>query len=214
QGLPEGETELSLVVSTDVLAEGMNLQDARVVINYDLHWNPTRLIQRIGRVDRLSREPMVVEVSNFLPARKLEVHLNLEARLRERIKEIHRIIGEDNRILHPDEQLNENAMYAIYQRLEVADSDDGEMIGLDQVEQELRQVMKSDPEYWKSLVEMPAGIRTKAPHDPGDPTAALVSCQLGIIQEHFLVRPQRRAARVEWETAHRILKYLMAEPAS
>src|SRR5439155_21929082 len=83
QGLPEGETELSLVVSTDVLAEGMNLQDARVVINYDLHWNPTRLIQRIGRVDRLSREPMVVEVDNFLPARKIEAHLNLEARLRE-----------------------------------------------------------------------------------------------------------------------------------
>jgi len=212
QGLPTGETELNLLISTDILAEGMNLQDATVVMNYDLHWNPTRLIQRIGRVDRLAHEPMTVEVDNFLPAREIETHLNLEHRLRERIQEIHRIIGEDNKILHPDEQLNETAMYAIYQRLELVEGDEGGIVGLDQVEQELRGLMKSDPEYWQSLLEMPAGIRAGSPPTRAGEWGALVTCQLGIVQDHFAVRAGQKAVRIDWDTAMKLLKHAVDMP--
>lgn len=210
-GLPPGEKDISLLISTDILAEGMNLQDARVVINYDLHWNPTRLIQRIGRVDRLSKEHMTVKVRNFLPARQIERHLNLERRLTERIKEIHRIIGEDNKILHPDEQLNEKAMYAIYQKLVLPDGDDGGIIGLDQIEQELRSLMKNDPEYWKAITEMPSGIRSAAPQQKGKEWGALVTCQLGIVQEHFVVEHTQKVTRVDWEAAQRIVKESLDE---
>jgi superfamily II DNA or RNA helicase len=212
-GLPPGESEINLLISTDILSEGMNLQDASVVINYDLHWNPTRLIQRIGRVDRLSREPRMVDVFNFLPAREIERDLNLEGRLRSRINEIHRVIGEDSKILHPDEQLNEQALYAIYNRLELVEGDDGEeSFGLDRVEQELRGLMRSDPEYWESIINMPSGIRAAAPEGRGKPWAAIVTCQWGTAQEHFLVQSNREVRRIDWERAHPILKSSYESP--
>jgi hypothetical protein len=210
-GLPEGETELDLVISTDILAEGMNLQAAGMVVNYDLHWNPVRLIQRIGRVDRLAKEPMVVDVRNFLPATEIEKHLNLEERLSARIKEIHRVIGEDNKILHPDERLNENAMYAIYQKLDIEEGE--ESFGLDQVEQELRRLMKSDSAYWDSLLAMPSGIRAAAPKGHGRPWAGLVTCAAGSVQEQYLIRPGKEPQTLDWQTAHRLLQEARDEDA-
>jgi superfamily II DNA or RNA helicase len=204
-GPPLDGPEINLLMSTDILSEGMNLQDARVVVNYDLHWNPTRLIQRIGRVDRLSREATTVQVFNFLPGREIEQHLNLEQRLRQRIDEIHRIIGEDNKILHPDEQLNTAAMYAIYQKLKLDDGPGDGFLGLDQVEQELRRLAKDDPDYWKTLQEMPAGIRAAAPPAKGNRWGALVTCGLGIVQEHYIVRPGGNVERAEWESAFRVV---------
>jgi len=66
--LRPGDEELRILVSTDVLSEGLNLQDANHVINYDLHWNPIRLIQRVGRVDRIGTEHTTVYAYNFLPS--------------------------------------------------------------------------------------------------------------------------------------------------
>jgi len=62
-----GEVPLMTLVATDVLAEGLNLQDCDNIINYDLHWNPVRLIQRFGRIDRIGSEHDVVYGYNFLP---------------------------------------------------------------------------------------------------------------------------------------------------
>ena len=63
----KGEAELMTVIATDVLAEGLNLQDCDNIINYDLHWNPVRLIQRFGRIDRIGSEHEVIFAFNFLP---------------------------------------------------------------------------------------------------------------------------------------------------
>jgi len=99
--------EIQILVATDVLSEGLNLQDANRVISYDIHWNPVRLIQRIGRVDRVSTEHDTIWTYNFFPERKLEQHLGLEARVKNRIGDIHKNIGEDAKYLSPDEQLSE-----------------------------------------------------------------------------------------------------------
>ena len=104
------------LVATDVLAEGLNLQDCDNVINYDLHWNPVRLIQRFGRIDRIGTEHDVDYGFNFLPETGLERNLGLRPKLRNRIQEIHDTIGEDAAILDEGEQLNESAMYAIYEK--------------------------------------------------------------------------------------------------
>jgi len=93
----------------------LNLQDAAYILNYDLHWNPVRLIQRFGRIDRINTVHKEIYAFNFLPDPKLEEHLGIRQTLRQRINEIHTSIGEDAPILEPDEQLNEEAMYAIYE---------------------------------------------------------------------------------------------------
>ena len=73
------EAELDTVIATDVLSEGLNLQDCDKIVNYDLHWNPVRLIQRFGRIDRIGSEHDVVYGFNFLPETGIERNLNLQA---------------------------------------------------------------------------------------------------------------------------------------
>ncbi len=91
-----GETELSTVVATDVLSEGLNLQDCNKIINYDLHWNPVRLIQRFGRIDRIGSDFDQVYGFNFLPETGLDRNLGLRQKLHNRVQEIHDTIGEDS----------------------------------------------------------------------------------------------------------------------
>ncbi len=68
--------EINTLIATDVLSEGLNLQDCNAIINYDLHWNPVRLIQRLGRIDRIGSEHETIYACNFLPERELEKNLD------------------------------------------------------------------------------------------------------------------------------------------
>jgi len=84
------EKEIDLLISTDVLSEGQNLQDADTLINYDLHWNPVRMVQRAGRIDRLGSQFEVAHIHNFNPEDALESLLNLVRRLNDRLAAINR----------------------------------------------------------------------------------------------------------------------------
>ncbi len=94
-GLRSGESELRVLIATDVLAEGQNLQDAHIVVNYDLPWAIVRLIQRAGRVDRIGQRHEVILVYSFLPADGVERIIGLRRRLVRRLRENQEIIGTD-----------------------------------------------------------------------------------------------------------------------
>jgi len=91
--------EIDILISTDVLSEGQNLQDSDLLINYDLHWNPTRMIQRAGRIDRMGTEFDTLTIYNIFPEEGLEDLLGLVKRLQERIARIDENIGLDASIL-------------------------------------------------------------------------------------------------------------------
>jgi len=91
--------EIDLLISTDVLSEGQNLQDANYVVNYDLPWNPMRIVQRVGRVDRIGSEYETVTAAVFWPENALDDILRLIQRLEEKIKKIAVTIGEPSTIL-------------------------------------------------------------------------------------------------------------------
>lgn len=110
-----GDTELQTLIATDVLSEGLNMQDCDKIINYDLHWNPVRLIQRFGRIDRIGASHAEIFGYNFLPETGIEENLGLREKLEARIREIQETIGEDVAILDPSEKVNQKAMYAIYE---------------------------------------------------------------------------------------------------
>jgi superfamily II DNA or RNA helicase len=93
---PSARERVDVLIVTDVLAEGTNLQDARHVICYDLPWNPVRLMQRIGRVDRLGSPHTEVVPHIFLPATGLEELLGLTRRLRDKLGAIARSVGDDD----------------------------------------------------------------------------------------------------------------------
>ena len=90
---------IDLLISTDVLSEGQNLQDAGFLLNADLHWNPVRMIQRAGRIDRLGSAFSELEIDNVFPEEGLEDVLGLVERLQERIAAIDRTVGLDASVL-------------------------------------------------------------------------------------------------------------------
>ena len=125
--------EIDILFATDVAGEGVNLQDANLVINYDLHWNPLRLIQRIGRVDRLGSGHDDIYALNFLPETELEEELGIVNRVESRVQEISSILGEDGEILSPEDNVNRSYMEDIYaeEDIDKVEDDVNEIIGSD-----------------------------------------------------------------------------------
>jgi hypothetical protein len=94
-GLPPNQTELRVLIATDVLSEGQNLQDAHIVVNYDLPWAIIRLIQRAGRVDRIGQTSDTILVYSFFPADGVESIIGLRERLVQRLQANREILGTD-----------------------------------------------------------------------------------------------------------------------
>ena len=78
---PDTEEEIDILIATDCISEGQNLQDCDALINYDIHWNPVRIIQRFGRIDRLGSRNSTIKLINFWPNIDLDEYINLEARV-------------------------------------------------------------------------------------------------------------------------------------
>lgn len=97
--LEKGETEINYLFATDVLSEGQNLQDAGILVNYDLHWNPVRMIQRNGRINRLGSVFGEILIANARPHDDLELYLNLVRRLERKISTINNTVGNDQSVL-------------------------------------------------------------------------------------------------------------------
>ena len=98
-GMVNGKPELRLLFSTDVLSEGQNLQDCGVIINYDLHWNPVKMIQRNGRINRLGSTFDEVLINNFRPEAQLDKFLQLMKKLQDKIRIIGGSVGIDSSVL-------------------------------------------------------------------------------------------------------------------
>ncbi len=178
------EGELNTLIATDVLAEGLNLQDCGLLINYDLHWNPVRLIQRFGRIDRIGSEFDEIHGFNFLPELGIERNLGLRETLRNRIQEIHDTIGEDSFILDNTEELNENAMYAIYEQdsaqLNLLEDEEEKGISLVEAEEILRKIKQDEPEEFERIANLRDGIRTGF---PSDEKGTYIFCRIGSYQQ-------------------------------
>lgn len=93
------EKEIDFLVATDKLSEGQNLQDCGMIVNYDLHWNPVRMIQRNGRINRLGSKHEEIFIYNFRPTEQLESYLKLVSKLQEKINLIRYTIGSDQSVL-------------------------------------------------------------------------------------------------------------------
>ena len=80
------EQEIDILIATDCISEGQNLQDCDYLINYDIHWNPVRIIQRFGRIDRIGSKNKVIQLVNYWPDINLDEYINLKARVESRMK--------------------------------------------------------------------------------------------------------------------------------
>ena len=102
--LPDNPAEIDVLIATDCISEGQNLQDCDYLINYDIHWNPVRIIQRFGRIDRIGSMNQYIQLVNFWPDMDLDEYINLKSRVETRMKiSIMTSTGDDN-LISPEEK--------------------------------------------------------------------------------------------------------------
>ena len=93
------QADIDILIATDCISEGQNLQDCDYLINYDIHWNPVRIIQRFGRIDRIGSKNAVIQLVNFWPDISLDDYINLKSRVESRMRiSVMTSTGDDNPI--------------------------------------------------------------------------------------------------------------------
>lgn len=98
------KTEIDVLIATDCISEGQNLQDCDYLVNYDIHWNPVRIIQRFGRVDRIGSRNSQIQLVNFWPDMDLDEYINLKGRVETRMKiSVMTSTGDDD-LINPEEK--------------------------------------------------------------------------------------------------------------
>ena len=154
--------EIRVLLASDVVSEGQNLQDCARVLNYDLHWNPVRLVQRFGRVDRIGSEHDKIYLHNMWPDTDVDAELELTERLTNRIQAFHDVIGLDSKLLSESERLNQDAMYRIYRDNELPEIEDGfdELAANQRAIALLQRIQEEDEELWQTIESLPDGIRS------------------------------------------------------
>lgn len=95
--------DIDLLIATDCVSEGQNLQDCDICINYDIHWNPVRIVQRFGRIDRIGSKNKVIQLMNFWPNITLDEYINLNARVEDRMAVVNATATADDNILNQEE---------------------------------------------------------------------------------------------------------------
>lgn len=102
--MPDSKSDIDVLIATDCISEGQNLQDCDYLINYDIHWNPVRIIQRFGRIDRIGSRNKYIQLVNFWPDLSLDEYINLKSRVEARMKaSIMASTGDDN-LISPEEK--------------------------------------------------------------------------------------------------------------
>lgn len=147
------ERELRVIISTDVLSEGQNLQDAHIVVNYDLPWAIIRLIQRAGRVDRIGQKAEKILCYSFLPEDGIEQIINLRSRLKRRISENAEVVGSDETFFDGD-PINIEDLYNEKSGI-LDDDDDGEIDLSSYAYQIWKNATDADPSLKKIIPDMP-----------------------------------------------------------
>ena len=159
------ESELRILISTDILSEGQNLQDCAIVVNYDLPWAIIRLVQRAGRVDRIGQTAEEIACYSFLPADGVERIINLRGRVRERLRQNSDIVGADEAFFEDDD--DENAILGLYHEQAglLDDELDNDVDLASYAYQIWKNAITREPRLERIISELPAVVYSTKAHD-------------------------------------------------
>jgi len=143
--------DFDIIITTEVLAEGINLHRSNTILNYDVPWNSTRLMQRIGRVNRIGTKAKHIYVYNFYPTDQAENQIRLSNTALKKLQAFHSAFGEDNKIYSLLEEVGEGALYGS----QIKEEESEILIYLN----ELRDFKKEHPKEFKKIFKLPARSR-------------------------------------------------------
>ncbi len=168
--------ELRVVVATDVLSEGQNLQDCHIVVNYDLPWAIIRLVQRVGRVDRIGQTAEEILCYTFLPAEGVERIIRLRARIRQRLHANAEVVGTDE-MFFEDDRRDQAVRDLFTEKAGILDGDDDAEVDLASYAYQIwKNAISEKPELERAIPDLPNVVYSAKPHHAveGMPTGAIV----------------------------------------
>ncbi len=146
------KNDFDIIITTDTLSEGVNMHRGNIIYNYDIPWNATRLMQRIGRINRIGTKHEKIYVNNFIPSAQSDALIELSKKAFVKLQTFHSTLGEDNKIYSKDEEVGTVTLFE-----EASDDIDEELSFLE----EIREFKKAKPEQFKYLQSLPAKIRVQ-----------------------------------------------------
>lgn len=169
--------DIDILIATDCISEGQNLQDCDYPINYDIHWNPVRIIQRFGRIDRIGSRNEVIQLVNFWPNVTLDDYINLKAKVETRMKIVDMTATGDDNILSDEEKTDLEYRKAQLRKLqdEVVDIEDMTSgisimdLGLNEFRLDLLEYIKNHPDIGKA----PFGLNAVVPANEDAPAGVV-----------------------------------------
>lgn len=175
--MPGDKTKIDVLIATDCISEGQNLQDCDYLINYDIHWNPVRIIQRFGRIDRIGSRNKVIQLVNFWPDVTLDDYINLKAKVETRMKIVDMTATGDDNLLSDEEKTDLEYRKAQLKRLqdEVVDIEDMTTgisimdLGLNEFRLDLLDYIKHHPDIEKT----PFGLHAVVPANEDAPAGVI-----------------------------------------
>ena len=174
--MPNDKTNIDILIATDCISEGQNLQDCDYLVNYDIHWNPVRIIQRFGRIDRIGSKNSVIQLVNFWPNVTLDEYIDLKAKVETRMKIVDMTATGDDNIISDEEKTDLEYRKAQLKKLQEEVVDIEEMstgisimdLGLNEFRLDLLEYIKHHPDIDKTpyglhsvtaaTPDMPAGV--------------------------------------------------------
>ncbi|MFN3995234.1 MAG: helicase-related protein, partial [bacterium] len=152
----EQENKYKILLTTDKISEGFNLNRAGVVINYDIPWNPVRVIQRVGRINRIAKKVYdTIYIINFFPTEKGADIVKSREIAANKMFMIHKVLGEDSKIFSPDEEPQPSALYKKITEYK----EDQEESFLSKIKKDFEKIKKNYPEIEKQIQNMPFRIK-------------------------------------------------------
>jgi len=152
--------DLRILITTDILAEGINLHRSNILINYDLPWNPTRVLQRAGRVNRLGTKHSNVYIFNFFPTTHSDEHLGLELNITNKIQMFHDILGEDAKYLSDGEEVSSQQLFDTLNNKKAYTGEDEEGDSELKYLEMMRNLRDNDPDLFEKIKKLPKKARS------------------------------------------------------
>lgn len=175
--MPGSTKEIDILIATDCISEGQNLQDCDYLVNYDIHWNPVRIIQRFGRIDRIGSRNQYIQLVNFWPDMTLDDYINLKSRVETRMKiSVMTSTGDDD-LINPEEKGDLEYRKQQLKRLqeEVVDIEDMSTgisimdLGLNEFRLDLLEYIKTH----EDLAKKPKGLHAVVPATEENPEGVI-----------------------------------------
>ena len=206
------QDQFRILVATEVLSEGVNLHRSNIVINYDLPWNPTRLIQRVGRVNRVDTKFETVHTFNFFPTDESNDLIKLKEAAEAKIHAFIEMLGADARLLTEGEEIKSHDLFAkLTSKKTITGEGDEEDSELEYLT-EIREVRDKQPELFSRIKHLPKKARSTRSFSPEmavrpkDFPSLLTYVRQGRLDKFFVGAATSDAAELDFFTAAKLLK--------